>query len=86
MFVTSISVRREGYYGPYGGGVAKEDAPFQATVELHGQLGKVELKLDPEMSKRIVAVIADEVAAAGRATAEAMTADFISGQPLLAAE
>lgn len=84
MFVTRISIHREGFYGSYG--TPKEDKPFRATVELHGATGKVELNLDPEMSKRIVAIVADEVAAAGRATAKAMTAEIIVGQSLLAAE
>lgn len=86
MFVTRISIHRDGYYGSGYGSAPKEDKPFHATIELHGATGKVELNLDPEMSKRIVAIVADEVAAAGRATAEAMTAEIISGQPLLAAE
>lgn len=83
MFVTSISIRREGYYGP-GYGKAEPNKPFNCTVEVHGQRGKVELNLEPEMSKRIVEIIADEIAAAGRATAEALTANIITGQPALA--
>jgi hypothetical protein len=79
MFVTQIAVRRDGYYGGsvYG---AKPDPtkPFRATIEVVGQSGKIELNLSPEMSGRIVAIIADEVAAAGRATAEAMTAEVLS--------
>lgn len=84
MFVTSINIRREGYYGSYGGGTAKPDKPFNATIEVHGQHGKVELNLSPDMSARIVAIIADEVAAAGRATAEAMTASVLDAVPALA--
>lgn len=84
MFVTQINVRREGYYGT---GYSQPDPakPFHATVELHGSRGKIELNLDPDMSKRIVDIIADEVAAAGRATAEAMTADILSAKALPAA-
>ncbi len=82
MFVTSINVRREGYYGA-GYGKADPNKPFAATIELHGQHGKVELQLSPEMSQRIVAIIADEVAAAGRATAEALTANFLEATPAL---
>jgi hypothetical protein len=81
MFVTSISVRRDGYYGA-GYGKPDPSKPFKATVEVHGQHGKIELVLDPDMSKRIVALIADEVAAAGRATAEAMTADVLTAKAL----
>lgn len=77
MFVNAISIRREGYYG-YGSGRADPTKPLLATIEVQGQSGKVELILSPEMSQRIVAIIAEEVAAAGRATAEAMTADVLS--------
>jgi hypothetical protein len=72
MLVRSISIRREGDL--YGYGNVDPSKPFRATIEVQGQHGKVELNLSPAMSERIVAIIADEVAAAGRATAEAMTA------------
>jgi hypothetical protein len=83
MFVTSISIRREGYFGT-GYGKADPAKPFNATIELHGQHGKVELVVSPAMSARIVEIVADEVAAAGRATAEAMTASFVNAQPAIA--
>ena len=84
MFVTAVSIRREGYYGSYG----KPDPakPFAATIEVHGQHGKVELQVSQELSNRIIEVIADEIAAAGKATAEAMTASFINAQPALSSE
>jgi len=76
MFVNRISIAREGYYGA-GYGKADHKKPFRATIEVEGQHGKIELNLAPEMSERIVALIADEVANAGRATAEAMTASVL---------
>ncbi len=78
MFVNSISIRREGYYGSFG----KPDPtkPFTATIEVEGQQGKVELNLSAAMSEKIVAIIADEVAAAGRAAAEAMVASCLTAQ------
>lgn len=82
MFVTSVSIRREGYYGA-GYGKADPAKPFDITIEVHGQHGKVELALRPELSERIIAIIAAEVADAGRATAEAMTASFIAATPAL---
>ena len=83
MFISTISIRREGHYSYAAPDPAK---PFLATIEVHGEHSKTELRLSPEMSRRIVEIIADEVAAAGRATAEAMTAEIITGQTLLAAE
>jgi hypothetical protein len=77
MIVRSISIRRVGDYGLYGTPV-NASKPFQATIEVQGENGKVELLLSPDMSASIVAIIADEVAAAGRATAEAMTAEVFN--------
>jgi hypothetical protein len=78
MFVKSISIRRD---GDYGYGPTDPTKPFLATIAVEGMLGKVELNLSPEMSERIVALLADEVAAAGRATAEAMVASCLTVEP-----
>lgn len=74
MFIGSIEIRREGYIGSLYG---KPDPskPFLAKIEVHGSRTKTEMVLSPEMSARIVEIIADEVAASGRATAEAMVAE-----------
>lgn len=77
MIVRSIHIRRDGDYGMYGAPV-DGSKPFHATIEVQGKTGKVELSLNPDMSAKIVAIIAEEVAAAGRATAEAMTADVFN--------
>jgi hypothetical protein len=83
MFVAAISIRREGYYASY----VKPDLskPFRCTVEVHGREGKVELDLSPDLSQRIVEVIADEVIKAATATAQAMAASF-NPQPQIEAE
>lgn len=86
MFVTRIAVSRDGYYGSAYGCKADPSKPFRATIEVLGSHGKIELNLSPEMSDRIVGLIAEEVAAAGRATAEAMTADVLSVAALVAPE
>jgi hypothetical protein len=77
MFISQISIRRDGYYA-YGGSKPDASKPFLATIEVHGGGHKTELNLSPEMSERIVAIVADEVAAAGRATAEAMVAEAMT--------
>ena len=85
MSLRRVSIVREGdYYGAYRAMDASK--PFRATVEVEGAAGKVELNLSADLSQKIVAIIADEVAAAGRATAEIMIADalFISGEALKA--
>lgn len=75
MFVTSIHITRVGHYG-YGR--ADPSKPFEAAIQVDGDHGEVKLKLSQDMSRRIVEIIAEEVAAAGRATAEAMTADVLN--------
>lgn len=79
MIVTRISVTRQGWYASY----QKPDAikPLRATVEVYGEHGKVELNLGEEASDRIVALIADEIADAGRRTAELLTAKALEAQP-----
>lgn len=76
MIVRSISINRDGSYGDYG--PLNADKPFRASIKVAGSHGNVELLLSPEMSTRIVSIIAEEVAAAGRATAEAMTAEVLN--------
>ena len=78
MFVNSISIRRDGYLG-YG--KPDHSPPLKATIEVEGQHGKVELNLSADLSKRVVEIIADEIAAAGRATAEALTASCLNATP-----
>lgn len=85
MIITRISVTKDGY-SPYSYSKPKPDAPYQATIETLGSHGKVELSLSPELSRRVVEIIADEVAAAGRATAEAMVAEVLTGTALPAPE
>lgn len=80
MFVNQLILRRDGFYGA-GYGKADPTKPFRATIEVQGRHGKVELELSPELSDRIVAIVADEVAAAGRATAEALVASCLSALP-----
>ena len=75
MIVRSINIRRE---GDFGYGAIDVSKLFHATIQVEGMAGKVELNLSAEMSRRIIAIIADEVAAAGRATAVAMTAEILT--------
>lgn len=80
MFITQIMILREGAY--YGSDAVDPSKPFRASLTVKGQYGKIELNLDPTLSDRIVALIAEEIVAAGRATAEAMTASVLAVQAL----
>jgi hypothetical protein len=84
MFLGKLQITREGYYGRSIGGRADPNKPLRATVEIIGANGTTELDLGPEASARLIACIADELLAASKATAEAMTAEILT-QPLLAA-
>lgn len=79
MIVSRISITSEGWYSGYG----KPDAskPLRATIEIHGDHGKTELNLPPETSEKIIALIADEVADAGRETARLLTAKALEMKP-----
>ena len=76
MMLTRLTVSRVGY-SPYSYSNPDPTKPFQATIEVHGIAAKVELTLSSELSRRILEIVADEVAAAGRATAEIMVADAL---------
>ena len=78
MIVRFISIRRENDWGSHHSSVDLTK-PMRATIEVQGTTGKVELFLSEELSRRVVEIIADEIAAAGRATAEAMTAEAFNG-------
>lgn len=80
MNIKSIQIRRKDFWD------SKPKGPFVAQIEVAGPLGEVKLNIDEEMLKPIMAILADAITAAGRATAEAMTADVINGDHLLAAE
>lgn len=76
MFITQIQIYRDGYLSGYT--TPDQSKPFSAKVEVAGVRGKTELLLSPELSRRVIEIIADELMAATRATAEAMTAEVLS--------
>ncbi len=81
MILKSLTVRRQGdYYGSYR--KVKASAPFEATIEVQGERGEVKLNLSADLSRRIVEIVADEAASAGRETAKMMTADAMDVKAL----
>jgi hypothetical protein len=85
MFIGRIEISRVGYIG-HGYGTPDASKPFLAKIEVFGQANKTELMLSEELSRRVVEIIAEEVAAAGRATAEAMVAEAMTFSALPAPE
>ena len=65
-------------YGPAKG-------QLNGSIEFTGPHGKVELPLDEQMSKEIVAACADALVRSSRAVAENITADIINDVPALTA-
>lgn len=79
MQVNRVSLARAGYYGQAN---YRKSDHFNCTVEVVGDTGKIELAIPPEISVQIMAVIAEQIAEAGRAVADMMVADsFIIQQP-----
>lgn len=76
MIVRNISIARE---GDYGYGAVNPEKPFLAKIKVEGRNGTTELFLSPDLSRSIMSIVADAVAAAGRETAEAMTAEVFNG-------
>lgn len=72
MRVRSLSMRREGDYGSAYGKV-DYSKPFQTTIEMEGNGNELKLQIGPEVSEKIMALIADEVVKAGKIAAEALT-------------
>ena len=85
MFIGRVEISRVGYHG-HGYGNPDASKPFVAKIEVFGSQMKTELVLSPELSRRVVEIVADEIAAAGRATAEAMVAEALNVEALPAPE
>lgn len=77
MFIGRIEISRVGYIG-MGYGAPDARKPFLAKIEVFGTQSKTELTLSEDLSRRVVEIIADEIAAAGRATAEALVAEAMT--------
>lgn len=77
MFIGRVNIQREGYHG-YGHGRFDASKPFIATIEVFGSQTKTEMILSPELSLRVVEIVAEEIAASGRVVAEAMTAEAMN--------
>lgn len=85
MFIGRIEISRVGYIG-MGYGTPDASKPFLAKIEVFGTQSKTELLLSEELSRRVVEIVADEIAASGRATAEALVAEALNVSALPAPE
>lgn len=78
MIVRKILIERD---GDYGQSKIDETKPLRASITVQGDAGKVELRLDSDLSRRVLELISSEIAAAGKATAEALVAEVSSLAP-----
>lgn len=85
MFIGRVEISRIGYHG-MGYGTPDASKPFLAKIEVFGTQTKTELLLSEEMSRRIVEIVADEIAKSGRATAAALVAEAMTVSALPAPE
>lgn len=57
--------------------LVKDMGPLEGTMELASDKTKLELKLSPEQTKRIVAVVAEALVDSAKETAAIMTSEII---------
>jgi hypothetical protein len=78
MILESLTVRRSRY--------STDDAPHRwvvgGNVEFSGETGKIELALNDDTSRRILAIVAEQLVETSRALAENMSAEIITGVAL----
>lgn len=74
MHVRSVTLIREGAYG-FDNEKVDPSKPFVCKVSIVGHTGKHELLLNPEVSKHIMFLIAEELAEEGKRVAAMMTAE-----------
>jgi len=73
MHIRSVKIQRAGHYG-FTGEKLDPSKPFICTVETDSTDGKMELTLSPVLSQRVLEIVAEELAASARETAENMIA------------
>lgn len=83
MHIRSITITRD---GDYGYGAVDASKPFTAKIKVVGRSSEMEIALDNAMSQRVLDLIAEEVAKAGREVANAMTAEVFQAVALPAPE
>jgi hypothetical protein len=53
--------------------------PFQCKVKFTGETGEVQIDLRPEMTRKLIALLADELVEAAMEVSKMMTAEIING-------
>lgn len=53
---------------------------YRGEIEFAGNAGKITVPLNDTLSRRVLAVCADEIVEAGKTTAQALTAETINAQ------
>lgn len=82
MHVASVKLIREGAYG-YDNEKIDSTKPFVCTVEIVGVTGKHTIHIGADVSKAIMALIAEQLATEGRRVADMMQAQAFDHENLL---
>lgn len=81
IVLKSLTIRDTNYYGYE----PRREVTYTGEFEFHGPSGKVTLKLDESLLKKILAVVAESMVESTKELARTLTADIISGVPALPA-
>lgn len=83
LVLKSLSIRDTSYYSY----TPSSSAPitYVGELEFRGSNGEVKLKLNEDLSKKILAVVADSMVESTKELARGLTAEIISGLPALPA-
>ena len=77
MYLSRLTIERVGKYG-------RSDSagdPLVATVKVANDVGDQTIRLSDECSRRVLAIIADELVAAVRQTAQIVASDIVTALP-----
>lgn len=72
MILERLSIHRRDY--------GELEGKFIGTVEFNGQTGSVKLVLTPDLSERLLAVIADELEAVAKEAANSLRIEVVASQ------
>lgn len=82
LVLKSLNIRHKEYYSRSLD--ASKPLVYEGQVEFVSDTGEVKFNLDGDLSKRVLAVVSEVMAESTRRLASNLTAEVVSGTPLLA--
>ena len=77
MFLAGLKIERMGKYGP----TQRAEDPLVAVVKVGNDFGDQTIRLTDECARRVLAIIAEELVAAVRQTAQIVAGDILTALP-----